>query len=178
MKKKDLSLVASCVLLVTFIFIYWTWMLYTTQNATSLNTSKRYEIIEKVEVELAYHRGGDKLYVYTQNNVYMLDLRWQNEQMSNDLAKQLLVEKELEITVWEHIPRNLINAKNSKQIVDLRRGEKVYLNISDHNKHQQIEQIWGICMGVFISISVVVFNGLVFFVVKKPTTKGRHRRYR
>ena len=172
--KKSLSLFF--VLVVAFIFIYWPWMFYTTQNATSLNTSKQNEKIEKVEVKLSYHRGSDKLYLYTKNNVYMFDTRWKNERNSYTLAKQL--EKELEITIWQHIPRNLISTKNSKQIVDLRDGTTVYLDISEHNKHQQIERMWGISGGVFVSVSVVFLLGLWVFVNKKTIKRKQAKKDR
>lgn len=168
-RRVPISLIALFLLLV-----YWVGLFYMTQPATDLNTSQLEEYIVDVEITYAYHRGTDKLYIYSGENCYMLDTGWSNEAKSNKLAEKLLSsEEKITVTFWEHFP-NIFSSRTEnflsvKQVTDLRSDKSVYWNIENHNSYQQRGRIAGAIAGAFFSaFAFVVFYIELRMYVRSP----------
>ena len=154
-----------------FLALYWIWLLYITQPATENNTYKFSKPITDIEINLAYHRGTDKLYIISQDHCYMIDTGWRNEEKSSTLAQSILAdEQKYTITVWDHAPKSLFDIKGNnvsvRQVVDLRNDGNVYWNISNHNNYQRTERITGVILGVFFSAITAIFD---FFVILRES---------
>lgn len=166
--KKHANLTLTSILTTLLVLFYWVWLFYMTQSATPSNTYQSQEIICEVKIKPAYHRGKDKLYIFTQDNCYMLDTGWRNEDSSHQLAEYILSSDEaITVTFWEHFPKRLLDSNNDtnkvQQVVDLRNDCNVYWDLSEHNNYQQRERISGIIAGFFISIIVATFDFFVWY---------------
>lgn len=170
-------------ILIVLLLFFWVWMFYTTQPATGENTYQCCETILDVEIDLAHHRGKDKLYLISQNHRYKLDTGWRNENKSYELAETILSSNQnCTITVWEHLPSHLdiiymIRGKSIQvyQVTDLRSGEDVYWDIADHNSFQRSERIAGIFGGIFLSAVAIAWICLDFMVFYSGRSRKRKK---
>lgn len=167
MKKRRKNKVLMRISLVATILglFYWVWMFYVTQPATDSNTYHRSETITDVELQLAHHRGSDKLYLISADYCYLLDTGWRNREKTSQLAESILSSGEsVSITIWEHIPKQVfdIYGKSFKvyQAVDVISGEDTYWDVVVHNDYQRTERISGIIAGIFLSVVVVALHFL------------------
>ena len=151
------------------VLVYWIWMLHVTQLATNANTVQRQEKISDVKIQLAHHRGTDKLRVFTSNGDYILDTGWRNNAKSSNLANQLLNSNSfVTITIWNHFPKWIMDSSNPlqvQQIVDIRSNSEVYWDIATHNNYQQSERISGCITGFFLLIMITPFV-LLWYITK------------
>ena len=151
-------------------------MFHVTQPATERNTYICSEKITNVEITFAYHRGNDKLYIYTESGYYMLCPSWRNETKSTQLAEKILSDNQpFTLTVWKHFPQYLFDLKtfdvSLRQVVDLKSNTDVYWSVDKHNKYQKRERIAGVIAGIFFSVFVIGVDILEFYI-------GGYDRYR
>lgn len=165
--KKTTGNLALIIILTVLVLLYWAWLFYMTQPATISNTNKHHINIIDIKVQVASHRGNDKLFILSNDCTFMLDTGWQNKDKSYQLAEHILADEELlTITVWKHFPMNIFSIYDESfityQVIDLRSESNVYWNITNHNQRQKSERIVGTIAGLFLSSFAVVFNFFIY----------------
>lgn len=170
-------------LLVFLLLFYWGWLFYITQPATLSNTYIKYEKVIGIETRLAHHRGIDKLFVISEENSYLLNTGWRDENKTTALAEDILDNaNDCTLIIWEHIPKNFFEIQGNDvkvyQVIDLRNSSNVFIDIENHNNFQKTERIAGIIAGVFLTTIVATFNFFVFCSTRKSrprkTIRGKN----
>ncbi|MBE6808616.1 MAG: hypothetical protein E7524_04005 [Ruminococcaceae bacterium] len=167
-KRNNTKIIYGCILTLLIIVIYWLWLFYTTQLSTVSNTYECKKSITNVKVHLAAHRGTDKLFIYTNENSYILETGWRNEDKTQKLAKQLLsIKEEVIFTVQKYIPKSIFDYNFkfdvSEQIIDMRNNAQIYYDILDYNSFQRRERTSGIIFGAVFS--PIVFTFVIFILL-------------
>lgn len=154
------------------LLLYWIWMFYMTQTATSANTYQTNEVIVDVKIHPFIHRGTSKIYLYTNDNRYMIEAAKRTNDECYDLADKILSSDEkLTLTVWEHVPKSIFHSSHNmlkvKQIVVLQIGNEIYFDIPEHNEYQKEQRIYGVIAGIFLTVTIVPFSVLMWEVTRK-----------
>lgn len=172
-KKKKIELHIQALLFHVFLILFFgvvgVIFLSGSPPATEHNTYTQNEIIEDVKIKCLYHRGVDKVYLFSKDHRYIIHTRWRDEDKTNELAEQILSsEPEFTITVWKHfttnIPSIIDNGGWTYQVVDLRNDTDVYWNIEDHNRYQKKEGRITLILGIPLFI---FFEGSLLYIMWK-----------
>ena len=166
------ALIAKVSFVVVIVLIYWLWLFAVTPAATEDNTYTRQEMIVDVEVHLDTNRGTDKLVIHTDKNSYLLDLQSSSDEYAKKFASVLRsTDSKMTLTIWEHFPKSLLNPPikqflQKKQVVDIRCGEDVYWDVSDHNAYLKRERTAGIIAGGIFSSIILGLTGFFGWLLR------------
>ena len=154
------------------LLMFWMWILYITQTATSANTYQTDEIIIDVEVPPIIHRENATIFLYTNDNRYMIEAPMRSFDECSELADKIASSnEELKLTVWEHTPKAILQSSYKtlmvKQVVFLQSADEVYFDISEHNEYQKSERICGVIACIFFTLIIVPLNIPMCMEIKK-----------